>query len=64
MIRIDFETLALAGCGLFVAELVLNRRLTIKGRERLKALVETSPAAIVTVDDHGIIRSPIRPQLR
>jgi PAS domain S-box-containing protein len=55
MIRLSFESLALAGCGLFVAELVLNRRLTFKGRERLKALVETSPAAIVTVDDHGVI---------
>lgn len=55
MIRLSFETLALVGCGLFVAELVRNRRLTLKGRERLKALVETSPAAIVTVDDHGVI---------
>ena len=55
MVRIAFETLALVGCGLFVAELVLNRRLTLKGRERLKALVETSPAAIVTVDERGII---------
>jgi PAS domain S-box-containing protein len=53
--RLSFEALALAGSGLFVAELVRNRRLTLKGRERLKALVETSPAAIVTVDDHGII---------
>jgi two-component system sensor kinase FixL len=55
MIRLSFETLALVGCGLFVAELVRNRQLTLKGRERLKALVETSPAAIVTVDDHGVI---------
>jgi PAS domain S-box-containing protein len=55
MVRLSFETLALGGCGLFVAELALNRRLTLKGQERLKALVETSPAAIVTVDEHGII---------
>lgn len=55
LIRLSFETLALGGCGLFVAELVLNRKLTLKGRERLKALVETSPAAIMTVDDHGVI---------
>jgi PAS domain S-box-containing protein len=55
MVRLSFESLALGGCGLFVAELVLNRRLTLKGRERLKVLVETSPAATVTVDDHGII---------
>jgi PAS domain S-box-containing protein len=54
-VRLSFETLALAGCGLFVAELVRNRRLTYKGRERLRALVETSPAAIVTVDERGFI---------
>jgi len=54
-VRLAFETLALAGCGLFVAELVRNRRLTMRGRERLNALVETSPAAIVTVDERGFI---------
>jgi two-component system, LuxR family, sensor kinase FixL len=54
-VRLAFETLALAGCGLFVAELVRNRRLTLEGQERLKALVETSPAAIVTVDARGFI---------
>lgn len=54
-VRLSFETLALAGCGLFVAELVRNRRLTFEGQERLKALVETSPAAIVTVDERGFI---------
>ena len=45
-VRLAFETLALAGCGLFVSELVRNRRLTLEGQERLKALVETSPAAL------------------
>lgn len=54
-VRLAFETLALAGCGLFVAELVRNRRLTLEAQARLKALVETSPAAIVTVDEHGFI---------
>jgi PAS domain S-box-containing protein len=54
-VRLAFETLALAGCGLFVAELVRNRRLTLEGEARLKALVETSPAAIVTVNEHGFI---------
>jgi len=54
-VRLGFETLALAGCGLFVAELVRNRRLTLEGREKLMALVETSPAAIVTVDERGFI---------
>jgi len=54
-VRLAFETLALAGCGLFVSELVRNRRLTLEGQERLKALVETSPAAIVTVDERGFV---------
>ena len=54
-VRLGFETLALAGCGLFVGELVRNRRLNLEAQERLKALVETSPAAIVTVDEHGFI---------
>lgn len=55
-VRLGFETLALAGCGLFVAEMVRNRRLTFVGQERLKALVETSPAAIVTIDERGFIQ--------
>src|ERR1019366_2803627 len=54
-VRLGFETLALAGCGLFVGELVRNRRLSLQAQERLKALVETSPAAIVTVDERGFI---------
>jgi PAS domain S-box-containing protein len=55
LIRLTFETLALAGCGLFVGELIRNRRLNLELQARLKALVETSPAAIVTVDEHGTI---------
>jgi DNA-binding CsgD family transcriptional regulator/PAS domain-containing protein len=55
LVRLGFEALALAGCGLFVAELVRNRRLTMEAEARLKALVETSPAAIVTVDENGFI---------
>ena len=54
-VRLAFETLALAGCGLFVGEMVRNRRLSAEGEARLKALVETSPAAIVTVDERGFI---------
>ena len=30
VVRLAFETLALAGCGLFVAELVRNRRLSLE----------------------------------
>jgi PAS domain S-box-containing protein len=54
-VRLTFEALALVGCGLFVGELVRNRRLSLETQARLKALVETSPAAIVTVDEHGSI---------
>lgn len=53
--RLFLEMLALAGCGLFVAELVRNRRMTIEAQERLRILVETSPAAIVTIDERGFI---------
>jgi PAS domain S-box-containing protein len=55
-VRLGFETLALAGCGLFVAELVRNRRLKMEAQDSLRALVETSPAAIVTVDQQGFIQ--------
>lgn len=55
LIRFGFEALALAGCGLFVAELIRNRKLTQEAEERLRVLVETSPAAIVTIDERGFI---------
>jgi PAS domain S-box-containing protein len=55
IVRLSFETLALAGCGLFFAELIRNRRLTMQAEARLEALVETSPAAIVTIDERGFI---------
>jgi two-component system, LuxR family, sensor kinase FixL len=54
-VRLGFETLALAGCGLFLGELVRNQRLNLVAQERLKTLVETSPAAIMTVDERGFI---------
>ncbi len=53
--RLSLEALALTGCGLFVAELVRNRRMTLEAEATLRALVETSPAAIVTVDGGGFI---------
>jgi PAS domain S-box-containing protein len=54
-IRLSFETLALVGSGLFISEVLRNRRLRLASQERLRVLVETSPAAIVTVDEHGFI---------
>jgi two-component system sensor kinase FixL len=54
-VRLIFVTLAIAGCGMFVGELVRNRRLTSEANERLRILVETSPAAILTIDEKGFI---------
>lgn len=54
-IRLGFEALALCGCGLFIAEVLRNRRLSVEAQERMRILVETSPAAIVTVDEKGFI---------
>jgi PAS domain S-box-containing protein len=54
-LRVSFETFALGGCGLFAAELHRNRRLNREAEERIRILVETSPAAIVTIDEQGLI---------
>ena len=53
--RVAFEILALAGCSLFLSELLRKRRLSLETQQRLCALVDTSPAAIITVDRCGII---------
>ena len=53
--RLAFESLALVGCGLFASELLRKRRLSLEAEERLCSLVETSPAAIVMVNERGII---------
>ena len=54
-IRLGFETLALCGCGLLTFEVLRNKRLGLEAQERMRVLVETSPAAIVTVDAKGFI---------
>jgi len=54
-LRLALEFMALAGCGLFVGEWLRNRRLGMEAQERLRVLVETSPAAIMTMDEHGFI---------
>lgn len=54
-VRLTFETLALCGVGLFTSEVLRNRRLSLSSQERLRVLVETSPAAIVTIDERGFI---------
>ena len=54
-IRLGFEALALCGCGLLTAEVLRNRRLSQEAQERMRVLVETSPAAILTVNERGFI---------
>lgn len=55
-IRLGFETLALCGCGLLMFEVLRNRRMNLESQERMRVLVETSPAAIVTIDERGFIQ--------
>jgi two-component system, LuxR family, sensor kinase FixL len=54
-IRLGFEALALCGCGLLISEVLRNRRLSEEAQEKMRILVETSPAAIVIVDERGFI---------
>jgi len=54
-IRLGFEALALCGCGLLTFEVLRNKRLSLEAQERMRVLVETSPAAIVTVEERGFI---------
>ena len=54
-VRLVLVTLALGGCGLLLSEVLRNRRLTLEAGERMRVLIETTPAAIVTVNDQGFI---------
>ncbi len=57
LLRFVFAFLAYAGSGFFVIALMRNRReqdLRREAEEQLKVLVESSPAAILTVDGQGI----------
>jgi two-component system sensor kinase FixL len=54
-VRLFFEALGLVTCGFLIAELVRNRRPTRATQDMLRALVENSPVAIVTVNRHGFI---------
>jgi two-component system, LuxR family, sensor kinase FixL len=54
-IRFAVFTIALCGCGLFLSEVLRNHRLGLAAQERIRVLVETSPAAIVTIDENGFI---------
>lgn len=69
MVRTAMVTVAFAGTGLFFSELVRNRQLVVlhlheleeqvrfrrDAEDQLEMLIETSPAAIITMDSHGTI---------
>jgi len=64
IIRLVFSSAGFVGTGLFISELIRNRRIVLKhveelesqvilrhdAEEQLRVLVESSPAAIVTID--------------
>jgi two-component system, LuxR family, sensor kinase FixL len=54
-IRLAVLALALCGCGLFLSEVLRNHQLRVAAQEQVRILVETSPAAIVTIDENGFI---------
>jgi two-component system, LuxR family, sensor kinase FixL len=54
-IRFAVFTIALCGSGLFLSEVLRNHRLGLAAQEQVRVLVETSPAAIVTIDENGFI---------
>jgi two-component system sensor kinase FixL len=67
VIRLLFSSAGFVGTGLFISELIRNRRITMThveelegqinlredAEEQLRSLVESSPAAIVTIDSGG-----------
>jgi PAS domain S-box-containing protein len=68
-VRTVTVTLAFAGTGLFISELLRNRQLVVthlqevqqqvrfrqEAEDQLEMLIETSPAAIITMDANGVI---------
>ena len=67
VIRLLFSSAGFVGTGLFISEMVRNRRIVLKHAEeledqvrmrqdaeqQLRSLIESSPAAIVTIDSEG-----------
>lgn len=54
-VRLAFGAVALVGSGLFISEVFRNHQLRLAARERVQILVDTSPAAILTIDENGFI---------
>jgi two-component system, LuxR family, sensor kinase FixL len=62
LIRLSFSSIGFVGTGLFISEMVHNRRIVLRHSEELEdaqkqlsSLIEGSPAAIVTIDSEGRI---------
>ena len=62
VIRLLFSSAGFVGTGLFIFEMIRNRRIVLKHSEeledaekQLRSLIESSPAAIVTIDSQGKI---------
>ncbi len=69
LVRLVFSSAGFIGTGLFISELLRNRRIVLKhveeledqvklrqdAEEQLRILVESSPAAIITIDSNGKI---------
>ena len=62
VIRLLFSSVGFVGTGLFISEMIRNRRIVLKHSEeledaeqQLRSLIESSPAAIVTIDSEGKI---------
>ena len=60
VIRLLFSSVGFVGTGLFISEMIRNRRIVLKHSEeledaekQLRSLIESSPAAIVTIDSGG-----------
>jgi two-component system, LuxR family, sensor kinase FixL len=60
LIRLVFSSVGFVGTGLFISEMIRNRRIVLRHSEeledagqQLRSLIESSPAAIVTIDSDG-----------
>ncbi len=60
VIRLVFSSVGFVGTGLFISEMIRNRRIVLRHSEeledaeqQLRSLIESSPAAIVTINSDG-----------
>jgi two-component system, LuxR family, sensor kinase FixL len=53
--RLIMASAGFSGTGLFVSEIIRNRRMSLDHEEQLQVLIDSSPVAIVTIDSGGAI---------